>query len=112
VKEGIHPNYIACKVSCACGNVFTTHSLKPEIKLEICSACHPFFTGKQKFVDTEGRIDKFLKKLDQAKTHKETVSKIKKTKVTAKIPSKLLKQDSKKAKTLSSRPVASPKTKS
>ncbi|MBI9018284.1 MAG: 50S ribosomal protein L31 [Phycisphaerae bacterium] len=62
MKEGIHPKYQECKVRCGCGNEFTTRSTMPEIVAEICSACHPFYTGKQKFVDTAGRIDKFKKK--------------------------------------------------
>jgi large subunit ribosomal protein L31 len=63
MKTGIHPKYQETKVSCACGNVFTTRStLFPEIKLDLCSACHPFFTGKQKLVDTAGRVDRFRRK--------------------------------------------------
>jgi large subunit ribosomal protein L31 len=62
MKKKIHPAYHEVKVTCACGNTFTTHSTKKELKVEICSACHPFFTGKQKFLDTAGRIEKFEKK--------------------------------------------------
>jgi len=62
MKPGIHPPYETLKVVCACGNQFETGSTKPEIRLEICSACHPFFTGKQKLVDTAGRIERFQKK--------------------------------------------------
>ena len=62
VKEGIHPKYDAVDVRCACGNTFTTRSTKPELHLEIWSACHPFFTGRQKLLDTEGRIERFNKK--------------------------------------------------
>lgn len=62
MKEGIHPNYGEAVVKCACGETFTTGSVKKEIKVEICSKCHPFFTGKQKFVDTGGRVDRFKKK--------------------------------------------------
>lgn len=62
MKKGIHPDYVAAKVSCACGNTFETRSTKPAINVEICSACHPFFTGKQKFVDSEGRVDRFNRK--------------------------------------------------
>lgn len=62
MKEGIHPQYGVAQVSCACGNSFTTKSTRAEIKLEICSACHPFFTGKVKLIDTAGRIEKFQKK--------------------------------------------------
>jgi len=62
VKKGIHPKYVKALVTCACGNKFETRSTKPEIKVEICSACHPFFTGKQKFVDSEGRVERFQRK--------------------------------------------------
>jgi large subunit ribosomal protein L31 len=62
MKEGIHPNYKKAIVRCACGNTFETRSVKEEIKVEICSECHPFFTGKQKFVDQGGRVEKFRKK--------------------------------------------------
>jgi large subunit ribosomal protein L31 len=62
MKEGIHPDYKLASVSCACGEKFTTKSTKETLRLDICSVCHPFFTGKQKLIDTEGRIDKFRKK--------------------------------------------------
>ena len=62
VKEGIHPNYQEVDARCACGNTFKTRSTKPELHLEICSACHPFFTGRQKLIDTEGRVERFNKK--------------------------------------------------
>ena len=62
MKEGIHPKYQEVEVRCACGNTFKTRSTKPELHLEICSACHPFFTGRQKLVDTEGRVERFTKK--------------------------------------------------
>ena len=62
MKEGIHPKYQDVEVRCACGNTFTTRSTKPELHLEICSACHPFFTGRQKLIDTEGRVERFTKK--------------------------------------------------
>ncbi len=63
MKEGIHPEYNEeVVVKCACGNTFKTGSTKKEIKVEICSQCHPFFTGKQKFVDSAGRIEKFRRK--------------------------------------------------
>lgn len=64
MKADIHPNYQECEVVCACGNKFTTRSTKKELHLDICSACHPFFTGKQKFVDTAGRVEKFRKKFN------------------------------------------------
>jgi large subunit ribosomal protein L31 len=62
MKKDIHPQYHKVLVSCACGNQFETRSTKKEIRLEICSACHPFFTGKQKLIDTAGRIERFQKK--------------------------------------------------
>jgi large subunit ribosomal protein L31 len=62
VKEGIHPKYVECKVHCACGNEFTTRSSKNEIQVEICSACHPFFTGKQKLIDTAGRVERYKRR--------------------------------------------------
>jgi large subunit ribosomal protein L31 len=62
MKKNIHPKYMECTVICACGNTFKTRSTMAKIEVEICSACHPFFTGKQKYIDTEGRIEKFKKK--------------------------------------------------
>mgnify|MGYP003732766755 CR=1 FL=1 len=62
VKQGIHPEYHEAPVRCACGNEFVVGSTKKEIRLDICSKCHPFFTGKQKFVDTAGRVDKYFRK--------------------------------------------------
>ena len=62
MKEGIHPKYQDVEARCACGNTFKTRSTKPELHLEICSACHPFFTGRQKLIDTEGRVERFSKK--------------------------------------------------
>jgi large subunit ribosomal protein L31 len=62
MKTKIHPNYVDCQVSCGCGNSFTTRATVKELKIEICNVCHPFYTGKQKFVDTAGRVDRFLKK--------------------------------------------------
>jgi len=62
MKTGIHPKYELTKISCACGNVIETRSTTRDIKIEICSSCHPFFTGKQKLVDTAGRIERFRKK--------------------------------------------------
>lgn len=62
MKTKTHPRYLTCNVHCACGNTFTTRSTVPRINVDICSACHPFFTGKQKFVDTAGRVERFSKK--------------------------------------------------
>ena len=62
MKDGIHPKLHQATVACACGNEFTTTSTVPEIRVEICSNCHPFYTGKQKIVDTEGRVEKFYQR--------------------------------------------------
>ncbi|MCE5265498.1 MAG: 50S ribosomal protein L31 [Deltaproteobacteria bacterium] len=62
MKEGIHPEYQECVITCVCGNVIKTRSTKKEIKTEICSQCHPFMTGKQKIMDTAGRVERFNKK--------------------------------------------------
>ena len=62
MKEGIHPKYQVVEARCACGNTFKTRSTKSELHLEICAACHPFFTGRQKLIDTEGRVERFTKK--------------------------------------------------
>ena len=73
MKEGIHPKYEECVVTCGCGNKFTTRSTRKAISVEICSACHPFFTGKMKYLDTTGRVEKFQKKYnwDKRKEAKE-----------------------------------------
>jgi large subunit ribosomal protein L31 len=65
MKQGIHPDYGTATVRCSCGNTFTTRSTKSEIHVEICSACHPFFTGKQKLVDTGGRVERFQRRYGQ-----------------------------------------------
>jgi large subunit ribosomal protein L31 len=67
MKNDIHPEYDEAVVTCACGNTFKTRSTKKEIRVEICSQCHPFFTGKQKLVDSAGRIEKFRKKYGEIK---------------------------------------------
>ena len=72
MKAGIHPAYNECKVTCACGNNFQTRSThKGDLRVEICSSCHPFFTGRQKLIDTEGRVDRFNKRLQKAGAAKE-----------------------------------------
>ena len=68
MKKGIHPQYTETRVICACGNTFVTRSTQEEIRVEICSQCHPFFTGKQKLLDSAGRIEKFRKKYGETKT--------------------------------------------
>jgi large subunit ribosomal protein L31 len=65
MREGIHPEYVTASVRCSCGNTFVTRSTKPEIHLELCSACHPFYTGKQKLVDTGGRVERFQRRYAQ-----------------------------------------------
>ncbi len=67
MKDGIHPKYGPSVIRCACGNVIETRSTKPEIRVEICSKCHPFFTGKQKLVDTGGRVDRFNRRFNLGK---------------------------------------------
>jgi large subunit ribosomal protein L31 len=72
MKQGIHPEYTETTISCVCGNVIKTRSTKKDIKVEICSKCHPFMTGKQKIMDTAGRVERFKKKYaDVKKTTKE-----------------------------------------
>ncbi len=67
MKKGIHPEYFDCTVTCSCGNTFKTRSTKKEIRVEICSNCHPFYTGKQKLVDSGGRVERFKKRLAKSK---------------------------------------------
>ena len=62
MKKAIHPDYVDCKITCLCGNEIETKSTMPEIKVEICSNCHPFYTGKQKLVDTAGRVERFQRR--------------------------------------------------
>lgn len=64
MKNGIHPNYEVTQVKCACGNVIETGSTKKDLRVDICSSCHPFFTGRQKLVDTGGRVDRFNKRFN------------------------------------------------
>ena len=70
MKDKIHPKYQDCVIVCACGNTIHTRSTKPSIRVEVCSKCHPFFTGKQKLLDTAGRVEKFQKKYATKKTSK------------------------------------------
>lgn len=82
MKKDIHPKYHAnAKVICACGNTFTVGSTAPELHVELCSACHPFYTGKQKLVDTAGRVDKFKQRAAQ----KEAIAKVRKGKKAKKV---------------------------
>lgn len=86
MKQSIHPQYYpSVKVKCACGNEFTTGSTLPEINVEICSNCHPFYTGKEKFVDTRGRLEKYKKRLEKSQIkviEKVSASKTKKNRST------------------------------
>ena len=66
MKAEIHPDYVFATVHCGCGNTFTTRSTKAELSVEVCAACHPFYTGKQKLVDTGGRVERFQKRLEKA----------------------------------------------
>lgn len=74
MKSGIHPEYYQAKVTCACGNSFVVGSTIPELKVEICNQCHPFYTGKQKFIDTAGRIDRFKARLKATELRKVPVN--------------------------------------
>jgi large subunit ribosomal protein L31 len=68
MKQSIHPVYVETIVSCACGNKIETRATKPEIRVEICANCHPFYTGKEKLLDTEGRVERFLNKYKKFQT--------------------------------------------
>jgi len=65
MKDGIHPEYLVANVTCACGNTFQTRSTRSDLSVDVCSAYHPFYTGKQKIVDTQGRVDRFRRKYGQ-----------------------------------------------
>ncbi len=67
MKKGIHPQYALAQVVCACGNTFNTGSTKPLIRVEVCSVCHPFYTGEKRLVDTQGRVERFNKRLTKTK---------------------------------------------
>ena len=75
MKKSIHPEYKKAKITCGCGNVIETYNTTGDLSVEICSACHPFFTGKQKLVDTAGRVDKFRAKMEAAEKLKKTTQK-------------------------------------
>jgi large subunit ribosomal protein L31 len=102
MKANIHPRwYPQAKVTCVCGNEFTTGATVPELQVEVCAACHPFYTGKMKFVDTKGRVQKFQDKQRKAKAAKagsRKKSKSKRKKTTAQQPSASLKEMLAKAK--------------
>jgi large subunit ribosomal protein L31 len=66
VKPGIHPNYVDCTVTCACGNTFQTRSTRPTLRTDLCSVCHPFYTGEQRIVDTAGQVERFMRRMEGA----------------------------------------------
>jgi len=74
MKKGIHPKYVESNISCACGNVIPTRSAKPTLKVEICSRCHPFFTGQQRIIDTGGKVERFMKRLKAAEEAEKAAS--------------------------------------
>ena len=74
MKNDIHPDYVEARVTCSCGNTFTTRSTKSEIHVELCNQCHPFYTGKQKLVDTGGRVERFQKKYAASKARAEAAA--------------------------------------
>ena len=85
MKPSIHPKYHVVEARCACGNTFKTRSTKPELHLEICNQCHPFFTGRQKLIDTEGRVERFTKRFGaQSAEARKAATKAAKTSKTAK----------------------------
>jgi large subunit ribosomal protein L31 len=65
MKEGIHPSYVAARVSCACGNTVVTRSTRGDFQVDVCGACHPFYTGTQKLIDTAGRVDRFRRRYEK-----------------------------------------------
>ncbi len=75
MKPGIHPNYIEATVTCACGNVFTTRSTKPQLRTDLCSVCHPFYTGEQRIVDSAGQVERFMRRMDAASNNEARPSK-------------------------------------
>ncbi|MBF0498607.1 MAG: 50S ribosomal protein L31 [Candidatus Riflebacteria bacterium] len=110
MKAKIHPEFHKINVSCACGNAFESFSTSKELKVEVCSACHPFFTGTQRFVDTAGRVERFQARIDQAKAAPEAPKAKGKTataRVTAK-PSVAMKSVMAADKTAKTAPAAKP----
>ncbi len=74
MKKGIHPDYVEATVTCSCGNTFKTRSTKSELRVEICSQCHPFYSGKQKLVDTGGRVERFERRYGKARPQRKRAS--------------------------------------
>lgn len=82
MKEGIHPNYVAARITCtSCDSVVETHATVPEIRVDLCSNCHPFYTGKQRIVDTAGRVDRFNQRRTAAEKAQRAIKKREKAKV-------------------------------
>jgi large subunit ribosomal protein L31 len=128
MRTGIHPEYVECKVHCSCGSTFVTRSTKPALNVELCSQCHPFYTGKQKFVDTGGRVQRFAdkyagssetvitkaaaEKAARQKAHEETAAKLREARAAkdaaeAEIAAKAAREDAKaEARAAKSAPVA------
>ena len=75
MQTEIHPEYVECQVHCSCGNEFTTRSTAPSLRVELCSECHPFYTGKQKLVDTGGRVDRYQRRLAKSTAAKAAAKK-------------------------------------
>ena len=67
MKPGIHPDYVETTVHCSCGNTFTTRSTKPSLRVDLCSKCHPYFTGDQRLVDTGGQVERFMRRMNRAR---------------------------------------------
>lgn len=83
MKAKIHPDYVDANVHCACGNSFQTRATKPDLHVDICSSCHPFFTGQQRIVDTAGRVERFTKRLEKSSQAQEARAGTKKAKAKA-----------------------------
>jgi large subunit ribosomal protein L31 len=76
MKQGIHPDYVLAHVRCSCGNEFETRATKPEIRVELCNQCHPFYTGKQKLVDSGGRVERYKQRYAKTQVKKAAVAKV------------------------------------
>jgi large subunit ribosomal protein L31 len=107
MKKDIHPKYFReAKIICACGNIIITGSTKPETKIEVCSACHPFYTGKKRLVDTAGQLDRFKKRFDKSAQMKADIEKKAKEAKEAKKKAKTPKVEKEKSKKIVKKPVS------
>jgi large subunit ribosomal protein L31 len=98
MKDKIHPKYVDTEIICSCGTKFKTKSVQPELRIEVCSACHPFYTGQKRLVDTAGRVDRFKERMEKSKQMQSTKKKAKKpAKKEAKPASKKETKEKKKA---------------